>query len=375
MENITVFNNEIFGQVRGMVIDEKPYFVGKDIAKALGYSNPRDAISRHCKGVVKHDSFKEGGHPISLITEGDVYRLIFGSNLPKAEEFESWVMDELLPQLRRTGVYITESATSEAIDYESKYGTRRIRKTFRETTNLAETWNEFKALSKIERNARRINNDVRIKGCGIIVDELQDYLANNVADMKTYEVVMYQEIIQEILAEKQRLSNKYYGGLLSAQTKQIGKLSQENEQLKEESNQWQSYAEELEEFYNPTRIWTTVDFHGFTYNKMYENGHKTPAYNWWIKNFPVNQVPTKEEYEMYQGIDFTKPIGIDLHFVKMKKYDTDNLVKSAQDMIFNRILQVDDNIVIRPVPQTVGYCDSTDEGKIIFAIYNIDIDL
>ena len=160
-----------------------------------------------------------------------------------------------------------------------------------------------------------------------------------------------------------------------AKTKKINQLAQENEQLRVENSQLQTYADELEEYYNPPRVWTTVDFHGFTYNKMYINNHKTPLYNWWINNFPVEQVPTKEEYELYQGIDFTKPIGIDLHFVNMQKYDTDNLVKSALDMIFNRILEVDDNIVIKPVPQTVGYCDSTDDGKIIFAIYNIDIDL
>ena len=157
-----------------------------------------------------------------------------------------------------------------------------------------------------------------------------------------------------------------------AKTKKIINLEHQNHELEEELNQWKEYAEELKEYYNPTRIWTTVEYHGFTNNCMYDKGHRTPAYNWWIKNFPVNQVPTKKEYEMYQGIDFTKPIGIDLHFVNMEKYDTANLMKSALDMIFNRILKVDDNIIIKPVPQTVGYCDSTDEGKIIFAIYNIE---
>jgi len=81
----------------------------------LGYSNPRDAISRHCKGVVKHDSFKEGGQTIALITEGDMYRLITHSKLESAEEFESWVFDEVLPQIRRTGGYIpvNEDETNE----------------------------------------------------------------------------------------------------------------------------------------------------------------------------------------------------------------------------------------------------------------------
>lgn len=86
---VQVFNNEEFGSVEIIIIDNKEYFVANDIAEILGYSNPRDAISRHCKGVVKHDSFKRGGHAISLIPEGDIYRLIIRSKLPSAEKFEN----------------------------------------------------------------------------------------------------------------------------------------------------------------------------------------------------------------------------------------------------------------------------------------------
>ncbi|EGT3911763.1 hypothetical protein I5972_18140, partial [Clostridioides difficile] len=92
-------------QIRMAEIDNKPYFVGKDVAKSLGYKNTNDAILRHCKGVVKHEGFKINGIKIALITEGDVYRLIVGSNLPNAEKFESWVFDEVLPSIRETGQY------------------------------------------------------------------------------------------------------------------------------------------------------------------------------------------------------------------------------------------------------------------------------
>lgn len=109
MNEIKIFNNEEFGQVRMVVIDGKIYFVGKDIANALGYSNPRDAISRHCKGVVKHDSFKEGGQKVALLPEGDIYRLVIKSQLQTAEKFERWVFDEVLPTIRKTGGYINNS--------------------------------------------------------------------------------------------------------------------------------------------------------------------------------------------------------------------------------------------------------------------------
>lgn len=109
MQELKIFNNSEFGNIRTVEIDGKPYFVGKDVANALGYSNPRDAISRHCKGVVKHDSFKEGGQLIALISEGDMYRLITHSKLESAERFEIWVFDEVLPTIRKTGGYLNNT--------------------------------------------------------------------------------------------------------------------------------------------------------------------------------------------------------------------------------------------------------------------------
>lgn len=106
---LQIFNNEQFGQVRMVEIENKPYFAAIDIANALGYSNPRDAIKRHCRWVAKHDV----PHPqsenktleISVIPEGDMYRLISNSKLPSAEKFEKWVFDEVLPSIRKTGTY------------------------------------------------------------------------------------------------------------------------------------------------------------------------------------------------------------------------------------------------------------------------------
>ena len=115
MNELKIFKNEEFGLVRTAEIDGKTYFVAKDVANALGYSNPRDAISRHCKGVVKHDSFKEGGQEISLIPEGDIYRLVIKSQLPNAERFECWVFDEVIPSIRENGAYMTRETLDKAL--------------------------------------------------------------------------------------------------------------------------------------------------------------------------------------------------------------------------------------------------------------------
>lgn len=82
------------------------------MAKALGYSVPKDAISRHCKGALKHRYPTEGGEQeLKVIPEGDVYRLIIRSNLPTAEKFEKWVFDEILPSIRSNGGYIMGQKT------------------------------------------------------------------------------------------------------------------------------------------------------------------------------------------------------------------------------------------------------------------------
>ncbi len=110
MDELTIFSNDEFGEVRTITLNDKPYFCASDVAKALGYSNTRDAVSRHCKGVEKHDiPTKSGTQTVSFIGEGDVYRLIMKSKLSTAEKFESWVMDEVLPTIRKTGGYINSA--------------------------------------------------------------------------------------------------------------------------------------------------------------------------------------------------------------------------------------------------------------------------
>lgn len=120
MNDLAVFTNEQFGEIRTVTEGDKIYFCGSDVAKALGYSNPRDALSRHCKskGVVKYDTLTKGGmQKLTYIDEGNVYRLIAHSKLPDAEKFESWVFDEVLPTIIKTGSYsLTQKQDSYLIE-------------------------------------------------------------------------------------------------------------------------------------------------------------------------------------------------------------------------------------------------------------------
>lgn len=106
MNDIKIFENQEFGKVRALEIDGKPYFCGSDIAEALGYKRPNDAIAQHCRATVKHRTPISGKiQEVNYIPEGDVYRLIVRSKLPSAEKFEKWVFDEVLPSIRQTGGY------------------------------------------------------------------------------------------------------------------------------------------------------------------------------------------------------------------------------------------------------------------------------
>lgn len=108
MNTPQIFQSDQFGSVRILYEKEKPLFCGKDVSRALGYSDPTNAMKQHCKGVVKrHLPTKGGKQLVNFLPEGDLYRLICHSKLPSAEAFERWVFDEVLPTLRKDGEYQT----------------------------------------------------------------------------------------------------------------------------------------------------------------------------------------------------------------------------------------------------------------------------
>ena len=108
MNQMEIFKNPEFGSIRTFEQNGEVLFCGKDIAQALGYRRPADAIVAHCKGVCVLPTPSNGGiQQMKFIPEGDVYRLIVHSKLPSAERFERWVFDEVLPSIRQHGAYIT----------------------------------------------------------------------------------------------------------------------------------------------------------------------------------------------------------------------------------------------------------------------------
>ena len=117
MDELQIFENPEFGTIRSVEIESEPWLVGKDVAEALGYSNPRDALAKHVDDEDKNTvALRDGtsGNPnLTVINESGLYSLILSSKLPGAKKFKRWVTSEVLPAIRRTGGYMAPAKTLE----------------------------------------------------------------------------------------------------------------------------------------------------------------------------------------------------------------------------------------------------------------------
>lgn len=114
MNELTIFENPEFGAIRTVKLDGEPWLVGKDVAEALGYTNPQKAIRDHVdeEDRTVNESFTVNGTPITLINESGLYSLVLSSKLPTARKFRRWVTSEVLPSIRKTGGYTAKPMTS-----------------------------------------------------------------------------------------------------------------------------------------------------------------------------------------------------------------------------------------------------------------------
>ena len=207
MNELQVFSNPEFGQIRTITEKGKTLFCGNDVANALGYKRPKDAIAAHCKGAVKRRLLTEGGPQyMNFIPEGDIYRLAAKSELPGAERFESWIFDEVLPTIRKTGAYSIKPMT----DYQQK---------------MIETR---------ERNSR-------IQASRILTQLARRYSGT------TYEQVLNahatKELTGEYLLPLPKLAEKTYsateiGKLLGVSANKIGTLSSKHQMKTEQYGEW-----------------------------------------------------------------------------------------------------------------------------------------
>ena len=122
MNDLQIFKNEEFGEIRTLTINNEPYFVGKDVAEILGYSNSSKAVSTHVDDedkIMEMIAHSQNGNMVktqtALINESGLYSLILSSKLPAAKKFKRWVTSEVLPQIRKHGAYMTDDTLEKAL--------------------------------------------------------------------------------------------------------------------------------------------------------------------------------------------------------------------------------------------------------------------
>lgn len=303
----------------------------------------------------------------TYLNESEVYDFMLEAHTDSCKKFKKWLSNEILPQLRQTGVVIMDNATDEAIDFEKKFGIYRIRKTFTTTKDIKKDYDEFNDLLPNQK----INNKTKIKLNNILRDTLENRLAYNILNLKPSEMLFIRETISEVQDTITKLSNKKNGGQKAALTRKVNDAKKEAEEAKKLVQQQQQDLLELKEKYDPTKFWTTVNCHPFSVNSMYKDNHITDAYDRWINNFPKDKLHSKEEYERIANVNFNKPIVIYLKYKNLPKFDTDNLSKSFIDYIFNRYFLIDDKIVKGKIEYTQEHCDKYNDGQIRFTLRNM----
>ncbi|WP_236630196.1 BRO-N domain-containing protein [Corynebacterium atypicum] len=124
---LQAFTNHEFGTIRSITSDGQVLFCGKDVVTARGYTKIKDALARHCKGAVNHYPLETAGgiQQLRFITEGDLYRLIVSSKLPAAQKFEAWVFDDVLPSIRRHGLFAIDELFAYGEFLERAFATVR----------------------------------------------------------------------------------------------------------------------------------------------------------------------------------------------------------------------------------------------------------
>lgn len=199
MNELQIFKNQEFGTIRTTGINGEPYFVGKDVAEALGYTNPQKAIRDHVdeEDRTVNESFTVNGTMGTLISESGVYALVFSSKLPNAKQFKHWVTSEVLPTIRKHGAY----ATIESIIADPDNGIKLL-------TALRDEQNKNKALEK-ENSALSVQNET-YRPKAEYFDQLVDRkLLTNFTDTAKELGVQRKKFLDFLFAHKYIYRNKH----------------------------------------------------------------------------------------------------------------------------------------------------------------------
>lgn len=208
MNEVKLFESKEFGKVRTIIIGNEPYFVGKDVAEALGFTNSRDAIATHVfeddKGVEKIDTLG-GKQNMTVINESGLYALVFGSRLESAKRFKHWVTSEILPSIRKHGIYATDNVIDNILN-NPDFGIELLTKLKEERVARVEAEKKNAILTHVNKTytmteiAKELNLKSATELNKILADKHIQYKVNNTWVLYSdYSNLGYEDIKQEVL--------------------------------------------------------------------------------------------------------------------------------------------------------------------------------
>lgn len=208
MNEVKLFENEEFGQVRTIIIDNEPYFVGKDVADILGYADPNKALAMH---VDEEDKLNDktalslGQRGGWFINESGLYSLILSSKMPNAKKFKRWVTSEVLPSIRKHGIYATDNVIDNILN-NPDFGIELLTKLKEERSARVEAEKKNAILTHVNKTytmteiAKELNLKSATELNKILADKHIQYKVNNTwVFYSDYSNLGYEDIKQEVL--------------------------------------------------------------------------------------------------------------------------------------------------------------------------------
>lgn len=208
MSDIQIFNNEEFGEVRTLEINGEPWFIGKDLTEALNYGNPRQAlitnVDEEDKGVHEMDT-PGGKQEMTIINESGLYSLVLGSKLPNAKKFKRWITHEVIPDIRKHGIYATDNVINQILN-NPDFGIELLETLKKERAARVEAERKNAILTHVNKTytmteiAKELNLPSAKKLNDILKEKKIQYKVNDTwVFYSKYSNLGYEDIKQEVL--------------------------------------------------------------------------------------------------------------------------------------------------------------------------------